>query len=226
MREELARALAQCPLVAILRGVRPDEVVPIADALVDAGFALIEVPLNSPDPLASITALAGRYGNAVVIGAGTVLTPADVAAVRAAGGRLMVAPNSDPQVIAAAHDMITLPGFQTPTEAFAALHAGATGLKLFPAEAANPAVLRAMRAILPPETAVLAVGGITPTTLAPWLKAGAAGAGLGSALYKPGDTAKDIAPRARSFIEAPNGNLFPADSAAAGRTPGHRMQPS
>lgn len=202
MRDTLARALAQCPLVAILRGVRPDEVVPIADVLVEAGFTLIEVPLNSPDPLASIAALAGRYGAEVVIGAGTVLTVDDVTAIRAAGARLMVAPNSDPQVIAAAPDMITLPGFQTPTEAFAALKAGATGLKLFPAEAATPATLRAMRAVFPPDVPVLAVGGVTPETLPPWLHAGAAGAGLGSALYKSGDTAQTVAPKAAKFMEA------------------------
>lgn len=202
MRDILNRALAQCPLVAILRGVRPAEVVAIADVLVEAGFALIEVPLNSPDPLASIAALAGRYGPEVVIGAGTVLNVRDVAAVRGAGGQLVVAPNSDPAVIAAAHGMITLPGFQTPTEAFAALHAGATGLKLFPAEAASPAALRAMRAVLPADVPVLAVGGVTPETLRPWLGAGAAGAGLGSALYRAGDTPEAVAPRAAAFIAA------------------------
>lgn len=200
----LSRAMAQCPLVAILRGVRPDEVVAIGDALVAAGFAMIEVPLNSPDPLVSIALLAGRYGPEVLIGAGTVLTVADVDAVAAAGGRLIVSPNVDAAVIArtAAAGMVSLPGYFTPTEAFAALAAGAHGLKLFPAEAANPGVLKAHLAVLPRGVPMLAVGGVTPENLGAWVAAGAHGAGLGSALYKVGLTAAEVGARAARFVQA------------------------
>lgn len=199
-----AAAMAQCPLVAILRGVRPDEIVAIADVLVEAGFALIEVPLNSPDPLASIAAIAGRYPAPVLIGAGTVLTVAQVAGVQAAGGRLIVSPNSDTAVIGAsvAAGSVSLPGFFTPSEAFAAHAAGAHGLKLFPAEAATPAVLKAQRAVLPRDVPVLVVGGIAPDTMAPWRAAGANGFGLGSALYRAGTTAADVRACARAFIAA------------------------
>lgn len=201
---QLARAVAACPLVAILRGVRPDEVVAIGDALVEAGFSMIEVPLNSPDPLASVAALAGRYGPDVLVGAGTVLQVAQVEALHAAGGRLVVSPNVVPQVIArsAALGMVSLPGFFTPTEAFAALDAGAHGLKLFPAEGGSPAYLRALRAVLPPAVPVLAVGGVSVDNLATWMAAGAQGAGLGSALYKPGWSAAQVGAVARRFVEA------------------------
>jgi 2-dehydro-3-deoxyphosphogalactonate aldolase len=200
----LNTAMARCPLVAILRGVRPDEVTAIGDALVDAGFAMIEVPLNSPDPLASIALLANRYGARALIGAGTVLSVADVAAVAATGARLIVSPNVDPAVIRAsvAQGLVSLPGYQTPTEAFAAVHAGAHGLKLFPAEAASPAVLKAQRAVLPVATPLFAVGGVGVDTLRTWMDAGAQGAGLGSALYKPGMSADDVAARARAFVAA------------------------
>jgi 2-dehydro-3-deoxyphosphogalactonate aldolase len=202
--QSLTTALAQCPLVAILRGVRPDEVEAVADSLVKAGFSMIEVPLNSPDPLASIARLARRYGPQVLIGAGTVLTLEDVAAVRQAGGRLIVSPNADGAVIRAsvAAGMISLPGIFTPTEAFAALQAGATGLKLFPAEGANPTYLKAIRAVLPAETQVLAVGGVTPENLHQWMAAGAQGAGLGSALYKAGMSAQTVAQNATAFVAA------------------------
>jgi 2-dehydro-3-deoxyphosphogalactonate aldolase len=198
----LHTALTRCPLVAILRGVRPDDVAAIADALVDAGFAMIEVPLNSPDPLASIALLARRYGPDVLIGAGTVLRIADVAAVAAAGGRLIVSPNVDAAVIRAsvAAALVSLPGYQTPSEAFVALGAGAHGLKLFPAEAASPAVLKAQSAVLPADIPLFAVGGVGIDTLGAWLAAGAHGAGLGSALYKPGMTARDVGERARAFV--------------------------
>lgn len=201
---DFTAAMAHCPLVAILRGVRPDEIVAIADALVDEGFAMIEVPLNSPDPLVSIAAIAGRYGAPVQIGAGTVLSVAEVGQVRRAGGRLIVSPNTDPAVIAAsvADGMISLPGYCTPSEALAALAAGAHGLKLFPSEALAPAVLHAHRAVLPRTTQVLVVGGIRPETMAPWRAAGAQGFGLGSALYGPGLTAADVRQRAREFITA------------------------
>ncbi len=200
----LAAAMAHCPLVAILRGVRPDEVVAITDGLVEAGFALIEVPLNSPDPLASIAALAGRYPAPVLIGAGTVLTVAEAHAVRDAGGQLAISPNTNPAVIAAsvAAGMVAMPGFFTPSEGFAAAAAGAHALKLFPAEAASPAILRAQLAVLPLQLPLLAVGGITPETLRPWLNAGAAGAGIASALYRKGDGAAKVAAAAARFIAA------------------------
>ncbi|HEY0623947.1 2-dehydro-3-deoxy-6-phosphogalactonate aldolase [Sphingomonas sp.] len=197
-------AFARCPLIAILRGVRPDEVEAIGEALVDAGFTLIEVPLNSPDPLDSIARLAKRVGDRAIVGAGTVLREADVAAVADAGGTLIISPNANPAVIAASatRGLVSLPGIATPTEAFAALDAGATALKLFPAEAASPAVLKAMRAVLPPAIRVLPVGGIAPDTMQPWRDAGAPGFGLGSALYKPGFTAAEVGERAAAFIRA------------------------
>jgi len=200
----LAAALARCPLVAILRGVTPDAVEPIGEALVDAGFSLIEVPLNSLDPLESIARLARRLGERAVVGAGTVLTTDQVAQVRDAGGRLIVSPNTDTDVIGAsvAADMLCLPGYYTPTEGFAALAAGAHGLKLFPAEAASPAVLKAQRAVLPRAVPMLVVGGITPDSMAPWRAAGADGFGLGSALYRPGDDADAVRAAAGRFVAA------------------------
>ena len=197
-------AFARCPLIAILRGVQPHEVEAIGDALVDAGFTLIEVPLNSPDPLDSIARLERRLSDRAMIGAGTVLREADVAAVADAGGTLIISPNANPAVIAATagRGLISLPGIATPTEAFAAVDAGATALKLFQAEAASPAVLKAMRAVLPREMRVLPVGGIAPDTMQPWRDAGAAGFGLGSALYKPGLTAIEVSERAAAFVTA------------------------
>jgi len=197
-------AFARCPLIAILRGVRPDEVEAIGDALVEAGFTLIEVPLNSPEPLDSIARLARRFAGRAVIGAGTVLREADVAAVQQAGGTMIISPNANLRVIAAsaAAGLVSLPGIATPSEAFAAIEAGATALKLFPAEAASPAVLKAMRAVLPKDLRVLPVGGIAPDTMAPWLKAGAAGFGLGSALYQVGLSAEEVGARARAFVAA------------------------
>ncbi|WP_295562874.1 2-dehydro-3-deoxy-6-phosphogalactonate aldolase [uncultured Sphingomonas sp.] len=199
-----AEAFAACPLVAVLRGLTPDEAAPIGDALVDAGFTLLEVPLNSPDPLASIAAMAKRYAGRAIVGAGTVLTPQDVAAVADAGGALIVSPNTDPAVIRASVErgLISLPGYFTPSEAFAALHAGAHGLKLFPAEGAAPAFLKAQRAVLPKATKVLAVGGITPDTMLPWHAAGADGFGLGSNLYRAGKSAADVARDAAAFVQA------------------------
>jgi 2-dehydro-3-deoxyphosphogalactonate aldolase len=198
------RAFAKCPLVAILRGVRPDEVEAIGDALVEAGFTLIEVPLNSPDPFASIAALAARVGDQAVVGAGTVLTLDDVAHVAAVGGLMVVSPNTDVAIIRAslAKGMASLPGYFTPSEAFAAAAAGASALKLFPAEAASPAVLKAQRAVLPKILPVLVVGGIAPDTMAPWRAAGADGFGLGSALYTPGTSAERVGTAARAFIAA------------------------
>lgn len=200
---DLATALAQLPLVAILRGIRPDEIEAAADALVEAGFRLIEVPLNSPDPLASIEKLARRVGDRAIVGAGTVLTVDQVAQVHDAGGAMIVSPNTDVAVIAesARRGMVSLPGYFTPSEAFAALAAGASGLKLFPAEAATPAVIKAQRAVLPRNVPLLVVGGISPTNMAPWREAGADGFGLGSALYKVGATAQEIAANARAFAQ-------------------------
>ncbi len=195
--------LRRLPLIAILRGIEPDEAVPVGQALLDAGFGLIEVPLNSPDPLRSIEALARSLPEALV-GAGTVLAPADVQRVGEAGGGLIVAPNFDPEVVheAVRRGMVCLPGVLTPTEAFAALRAGATALKLFPAEMIGPQGVKALRAVLPPAARMFPVGGITPENLAAYCRAGAAGFGIGSALYRPGIAAADIASRARAFASA------------------------
>lgn len=200
----LDAALARCPLIAILRGVRPDEVEAIGDALVAAGFTLIEVPMNSPDPLDSIARLAKRVSEDVVVGAGTVLRPEQVAQVAEAGGAMVISPNFNAAVVtaSAAAGLVALPGVATPTEAFAALDAGAAAIKLFPAEGSSPAVLKAMRAVLPPGTRVLPVGGVTPELMQPWRDAGAAGFGLGSALYKPGMSADEVGARARAFVAA------------------------
>lgn len=209
MTHNFEQAFAQCPLVTILRGITPNETVALGDALVDAGFRIIEVPLNSPDPLASISLLARHFaGTGVVIGAGTVLDSASVAQVEDAGGSLIIAPNCNPAVIAeaAARDLIAVPGIATPTEAFAALDAGAAALKLFPAEAASPAVLKAMRAVLPDGTRILPVGGITPEGMAAWRAAGAAGFGLGSALYRPGLSVEEVRANAARFIAAWHGD--------------------
>jgi 2-dehydro-3-deoxyphosphogalactonate aldolase len=199
-------AFERCPLVAILRGVKPDEVEAIGDALVTAGFTLIEVPLNSPDPFDSIARLAEKLAGRAVVGAGTVLKPFDVDRVRDAGGTMIISPNADTRVIelSAQQGLVSLPGIVTPTEAFAALDAGATALKLFPAEGSSPAVLKAMRAVLPKAVRMLPVGGIAPDTMQPWREAGANGFGLGSALYKPGYSADQVADRARAFVAALN----------------------
>lgn len=197
-------AFARCPLVAILRGVTPDEVVPIGEALVDAGFTLIEVPLNSPDPLESIARLARAVAGSAMAGAGTVLRASEVAAIAEAGGTLIISPNTNISVVGASSSagLISIPGFSTVSEAFAAIDAGATALKLFPAEGSSPGVLKAMRAVLPASMRVLPVGGIAPDSMRPWRDAGAAGFGLGSALYKPGFTAAEVHVRAMSFVTA------------------------
>lgn len=201
---EFNAAFDRCPLIAILRGVTPPEVVAVGEALVETGFTLIEVPLNSPEPFESIALLAKAFAGRAVIGAGTVLRMPDVAGVQSAGGTMIISPNVNIDVIAATQraGLVSLPGAATPSEAFAALDAGATALKLFPAEGATPRVLKAMRAVLPIDVRVLPVGGITPDNLAPWLNAGAAGFGLGSALYTPRLSPADVAARARGFITA------------------------
>ena len=192
------------PLVAILRGIRPDEAVSIGHALADAGFRVLEVPLNSPQPMESIRRLSQSLGDTFLIGAGTVMTPAQVKEVAAAGGRLIVMPHADTAVIRAAKDarMVCVPGVATPTEAFAALAAGADGLKLFPADQVSPAALKAWRAVLPKELPVLPVGGIAPDNMAAWVAAGAQGFGIGAALYAPGLDADEVARRARAFAQA------------------------
>lgn len=201
-------AFASCPLVAILRGITPAEAVPVGQALVDAGFRLLEVPLNSPEPLESIAQLS-RALPSTVVGAGTVLTEDQVRAVHAAGGRLIVAPNFDRKVVQAARalGMACLPGVMTPTEAFAALDAGATGLKLFPAEMITPAAVKAMRAVLPADVLLLPVGGITPANIGAYRAAGANGFGIGSALYKPGRLPREISQVAHDFMAACTGTI-------------------
>jgi 2-dehydro-3-deoxyphosphogalactonate aldolase len=200
----LDQALQQLPLVAILRGVLPDEVEAIADALYAEGFRVIEVPLNSPQALDSIARLASRMPGDALIGAGTVLSADAVRDVQIAGGKLIVMPHADAAVIrvAKARGLACVPGAATPTEAFAALQAGADALKLFPAELVTPTVVKAMRAVLPKELKLLPVGGITPETMPAYRKAGAAGFGLGSALYAPGLSAAEVALRAKAFVQA------------------------
>jgi len=201
---DLRAALAECPIAAILRGVKPDEIDAIGDALIEAGITVIEVPLNSPQPFESIKRLAARHGARALIGAGTVLETADVARVANAGGKLMVAPNFDPDVVRAAKaaGLATLPGVMTPSEGFAALRVGADGLKLFPAEIIPPAVFKAWRAVFPADTLMLAVGGIGVDNLKTYAEAGASGYGIGSALYKPGRPAGEIGKLAKALALA------------------------
>jgi 2-dehydro-3-deoxyphosphogalactonate aldolase len=202
-QQALAQALAQLPLIAILRGLTPGEAPAIGHALVSSGFAIIEVPLNSPEPLKSIAALTEQFPQ-TLIGAGTVLNVQQVKDVHAAGGRLVVAPNFNPAVVAQALalNMVVLPGVATPTEAFAALDAGAHGLKLFPAEMISPATVKALRAVLPKDAALMPVGGITPDNMAAYRTAGASGFGLGSALYALGRSAEQVRSAAQNFVNA------------------------
>jgi 2-dehydro-3-deoxyphosphogalactonate aldolase len=200
----IERYLDRLPLVAILRGITPDEVVAVAKALVDAEFTIVEVPLNSPRPIDSIRLLHDAFSDEVLIGAGTVMTATQVRDVAEAGGRLIVMPHSDAEVIRAAKaaGLVCMPGIATPTEGFAALAHGADALKLFPAELLSPTVLRAFRSVFPPTTRFFPVGGITPEAMSEYVAAGAAGFGLGSSLYRPGDRAEQVSAKARAFVSA------------------------
>ncbi len=199
----MTAAVSEPALIAILRGVTPEEVLEVGAAVYGAGFRTIEVPLNSPEPLRSIERLARRFGDCLV-GAGTVLDATQVLAVHSAGGRLVVAPDLEPDVLRAGleHDMLVIPGVATPTEALRAIRLGATHLKLFPAEGIAPAVVRAWRSVLPGNIALFPVGGITPERMGPYLEAGANGFGLGSALYRAGDAAAAVGERALRFVAA------------------------
>ena len=200
--ERFTAQQAQLPLIAILRGLQPAESVEVGTALHAAGFGLWEVPLNSPNPLQSIAAMRAAFPD-VLVGAGTVLTPQQVHEVHAAGGQLIISPNCNPAVIdeSVKLGLISLPGVFTPTEAFTALDHGAHGLKIFPAELASPAVIKALLAVLPQGTGIYPVGGITPDNMAPWLQAGAAGFGIGSSLFKPGKTAAQVQADAQAFAD-------------------------
>jgi len=201
-RDLLQRYLDQCPLIAIVRGMTPDVAEAIGDAIFEGGIRIIEVPLNSPDPLESIEKLARRFGERMLVGAGTVLDPADVTRVQEAGGRIIVSPDTNIEVIAAsaAAGLVASPGYFTPSEAFSAIRAGATALKLFPAEGASPAMLKAHLAVIPKGMPMIIVGGINPDNMQPWIEAGATGFGLGSGLYKPGQTAAETADKARAYV--------------------------
>lgn len=198
----LHRYLDECPLIAIIRGITPADAEAVGEAVQQGGIRIIEVPLNSPDPLRSIELLARKFGDSMLVGAGTVLATDQVAQVRDAGGRIVVSPDTNTQVISAtaAAGLVSSPGYFTPSEAFAAIRAGAHSLKLFPAEAASPAVLGAQLAVLPRDIPVLAVGGIKPDNMRPWLDAGAVGFGLGSGLYKPGQSAAETLEKARAYV--------------------------
>lgn len=203
-RQMFDRYFDQCPLVGIIRGVTPGEAVAIGEALFEGGIGIIEVPLNSPEPLKSIELMAGRFGDRALIGAGTVLTAEDVQHVKDAGGRIVVSPNMNPQVIRATVEagMVSSPGIFTPTEAFAALDNGAHALKLFPAEGASPKVVKAIRAVLPKDVPLLVVGGVTPESVRGWLEAGASGFGLGGGLYQPGQSADETLEKSRAYVAA------------------------
>lgn len=196
--------LETLPLVAILRGLTPDEAVEVGETLVAAGFLCLEVPMNSPSPLDSIRRLRHALGDRAIVGAGTVLTPEAVRDVADAGGQIIISPNADAAVIgeSKAAGLISFPAFYTPSEAFSAIAAGADALKLFPAETAGPAMLKAMKAVLPKTTPVFPVGGVEPSNIATWRAAGANGFGLGSGLYKPGRSAAEVGKIAETYVAA------------------------
>ena len=202
--EAFRRYFAECPLVAIIRGVTPADAEAVASALYEGGIRIIEVPLNSPQPLESIRIIAKTCGERALVGAGTVLDAADVARVRDAGGRLIVSPNTNVAVIEAtvAAGMVSSPGYFTPSEALEAIHAGAHTIKLFPAEAASPKVVKAQKAVLPKDVPLIVVGGVTPEAIPDWLGGGADGFGLGGGLYKPGQDAQTTLEKARAYVAA------------------------
>jgi 2-dehydro-3-deoxyphosphogalactonate aldolase len=201
---DLRECLHDCPLMAILRGVLPAEVESICDGLERAGIRIVEVPLNSPSPLESISMLSRSFGSRMLIGAGTLTKPSQVSEVAAAGGRLIVTPHADMEIVRTAKEagLFALPGFFNPTEAFALLEAGADAIKLFPAEVLGPPMLRALRAVLPTSAIVIPVGGVDANQVAPWLDAGARGLGVGSAIYKPGDDAQMVEEKAQDLLAA------------------------
>ena len=203
MPTEFLNKLNETPLVAILRGIIPGEIADAAQVLVEAGFKAIEVPLNSPEAIRSIDLLVKKYGNSLLIGAGTVLSPEEVAAVAEVGGRLIVSPDMNPGVIEKTVELglVSMPGFGTATEAFSALSAGASILKLFPAATYGTAHLSALKAVLPKNTQLYAVGGVGPSDMARWFEAGASGVGFGSNLYKPGMTVEEVQHAAQSIVE-------------------------
>jgi 2-dehydro-3-deoxyphosphogalactonate aldolase len=198
------RMLSDLPLIAILRGLRPEEAVEIAGALAAAGILAAEVPLNSPDAPESISRMRKAFGGTLAVGAGTVLSPQEVAVIRDAGAQFVVSPNTNHAVISATKKagMLSMPGFATPSEAFGALEAGADGLKLFPAEASSPAALKALKEVLPSAVPVFPVGGITPDKIEAYRRAGAAGFGIGSAIYRAGRDAKTVNDNASAFVKA------------------------
>jgi 2-dehydro-3-deoxyphosphogalactonate aldolase len=198
----LDEAITTLPLVAILRGLRSDEAIAVATALFDAGFRMVEVPLNSPDPLVSIRRIAAHFGERMLVGAGTVLEREAVSEIAEAGGTLIVSPNFDVRVVGATKEkgLVSIPGVATPSEAFAALAAGADAIKLFPAEMITPSVVRSMRAVLPTQAKLIAVGGIALANMLAYRHAGADGFGIGSSLYKPGMSVAKIAEAAREFV--------------------------
>lgn len=218
LQNEFARHMATMPVIAILRGVRSDEVLGVAEAIIAAGVTIIEVPLNSPDPFASINLLASHCRDRAIIGVGTVLNPADVVRCRDAGGQLIVSPNMRPDVIAASVSagMISAPGCMTPTECFAALDAGAHAIKLFPGELASPASVKALRAVLPPVARLLVVGGVTPQNARLFLEAGADGFGVGGAIYRSGHSATQAGANAAAFAQLLSGATTVPVRGAAG----------
>ena len=200
------KTASTCGIVAILRGVRPSEVLAVGNALYDAGVRIVEVPLNSPDPFVSVAALADHFKTRMIVGAGTVLDTASIDNLKAAGGQISVSPDCNPGVIARAVELglVPLPGVFTPTEAFTAIRAGAKHLKLFPAEAASPVTVKAWKAVLPKYVSIYAVGGVTPANMQAWADAGCAGFGIGSNIYKPGKSAEDVGKSAAQFVAAWN----------------------
>jgi 2-dehydro-3-deoxyphosphogalactonate aldolase len=196
--------LRRCPIVAILRGIKPEEAESICTTLEQAGIVIVEVPLNSPNALSSIAILSRVFGDRMLIGAGTLTDPEQVAEVAAAGGRLIVTPHADTAIVRAAKasDLLAVPGFFNPTEAFALLQAGADAIKLFPSEVLGIPMLKALQAVLPKNTIVIPVGGIDAEKIAPWMMAGALGVGVGSSIYKPGDTAAVVATKAKALVDA------------------------